>query len=336
MTKEDRIIAFKKLGNFLQTFTHENESVHEMELEIRKSQSYNNWFTKSNIRNAISGLCYMLHYEKLEKWLNPYGEPKNKKTIAVIMAGNIPLVGFHDFLSVLIFGYSIKIKLSKNDNKLLKIIVAELINIQPEFKNMISFSDRNLKNFDAIIATGSNNSKMYFESYFSKYPSLIRSNRTSVAILNGKESLEDRKGLAKDIFSYFGLGCRSITKIFIPKNYNLDLLFEVFYDYKEVIQNNKYVNNYDYNKAIFLMGSNKIVENGFLILKEDKSLHSPVSVLYYEYYDDIKMVKQHLSRLSEEIQCICGQGHLPFGKTQLPELDDYADGKNTLDFLNTI
>ena len=336
MTKDDRINAFKKLGDFLNNFTLENDSNsnHPLELEIKRSQIFNKWFTQSNVRSAISGICYMLKQENLQNWMKDYTEPLQRKTVAVIMAGNIPIVGFHDFLSVLISGHAIKIKLSKDDNKLFPLIVSELVTINSEFKNLISFSDNNLKGFDAIIATGSNNSKIYFDSYFSSYPSLIRGNRTSIAILNGQESLEERKGLAKDIFSYFGLGCRSITKLFIPRDYNLDLLFEVFYDYKDVALNNKYVNNYDYNKAVFLMGSNVIVENGFLILKEENSsLHSPVSVLYYEYYDQIDALKKHLGTLSEEVQCICGDGYLPFGKTQMPELEDYADGVNTLEFL---
>lgn len=339
MTKDDRINAFKKLGDFLSNYTLEidSNSSHPFEVEIQRSQIYNKWFTKSNVRSAISGVCYMLSQQSLNEWMKDYKEPSQPKTVAVIMAGNIPIVGFHDFLSVLICGHSIKVKLSKDDNKLFPLIVAELININSEFKDLISFSDNNLKGFDAIIATGSNNSKIYFDSYFSSYPSLIRGNRTSVAILNGQETLEERKGLAKDIFSYFGLGCRSITKIFIPRDYNLDLLFEVFYEYNEVNLNNKYANNYDYNKAIFLMGSNVIIENGFIILKEDdSSLHSPVSVLYYEYYDEISSIRNHVDSLSEEIQCVCGEGFLPFGKAQTPEIDDYADGVNTIDFLSKI
>ena len=336
MTKDDRINAFKKLGDFLNDFTLENDSKsnHPFELEIKRSQISNKWFTQSNVRSAISGICYMLKKENLQNWMKDFIEPLQRKTIAVIMAGNIPIVGFHDFLSVLISGHAIKIKLSKDDDKLLPLIVSELITINSEFESLISFSDNNLKGFDAIIATGSNNSKIYFDSYFSSYPSLIRGNRTSIAILNGQESLEERKGLAKDIFSYYGLGCRSITKLYIPRDYNLDLLFEVFYEYKDVALNNKYVNNYDYNKAVFLMGSNVIIENGFLILKEENSsLHSPVSVLYYEYYDQMDTLKKHLDSLNEEIQCICGDGYLPFGKTQMPELEDYADGVNTLEFL---
>jgi hypothetical protein len=339
MTKDDRINAFKKLGDFLIEFTIENKaySTHPLEVTIQKSHLYNKWFTKDNVRKAIGGICQMLKQEKLVNWLQDCPKSINRKTVAVIMAGNIPIVGFHDFLSVLIYGHAIKIKLSKDDNKLFPLIVTELIRINPAFKDLISFSDNNLKDFDAIIATGSNNSKIYFDSYFSSYPSLIRGNRTSVAILNGKESLEERKGLANDIFSYFGLGCRSITKLFLPKGYNLDLLFEVFYDYKDIILNNKYVNNYDYNKAIFLMGSNEIIENGFLILKEDHiSLHSPVSVLYYQYYDDVSLIHEKIESLNDEIQCVCGDGYLSFGKTQLPELDDYADGVNTLEFLSRI
>jgi hypothetical protein len=339
MTKDDRINAFKMLGDFLKNFTlvKDSNSNHPFEIEIQRSQMFNKWFTQSNVRSAIGGICYMLKQENLQNWMNDHLEPLQRKTVAVIMAGNIPIVGFHDFLSVLISGHAIKIKLSKNDNKLFPLIVSELVSINPEFKNLISFSDNNLKDFDAIIATGSNNSKIYFDSYFSSYPSLIRGNRTSVAILNGQESLQERKGLAKDIFSYFGLGCRSVTKLFLPRDYDLNLLFEVFYDYKDIVLNNKYVNNYDYNKAVFLMGNNVIIENGFLILKEENSfLQSPVSVLYYEYYDDMDCLKKDLDSLSEEIQCICGHGYLPFGKTQMPELEDYADGVNTLEFLSKL
>jgi hypothetical protein len=214
--------------------------------------------------------------------------------------------------------------------------VDQLINIEPRFKNMISFSERNLKDFDAIIATGSNNSNTYFNDYFSSYPNIFRANRTSVAILDGSETIAQRKGLANDIFSYFGLGCRSVTKIYVPKGYDLDLLFNVFYDFKDVMLNNKYTNNYDYNKAVYMMGKHSIIENGFLILKQDKGLHAPVSVLFYEYYNDRLELQKQLDKLKNQIQCVCGKGFLPFGLTQKPSLTDYADGVDTLSFLSKL
>ena len=335
MTKDNTINAFIKLGEFLSSFDKERmKNVnHPLEIMIKKNQVYNAWFNPMNIRQSIIAIAKNLKADNLTKWSLEISDDILPKTVAVIMAGNIPLVGFHDFLSVLISGHNIKIKLSKDDDKLLPIIVEELISIEPKLQNRISFSSRNLNNFDAIIATGSNNSKTYFNSYFSSYPNIIRSNRTSVAILDGTESKADLQSLATDIFSYFGLGCRSITKLYLPEKYDLDILFEVFYSFKDVIQNTKYANNYDYNKAIYLMGKHKIIENGFLILKEDTNIHSPVSVLFYEFYDNKDDLNNHLINMRDELQCICGKDYLKFGSAQRPKLTDYADGIDTLDFL---
>jgi hypothetical protein len=338
MTKDYRINAFVKLGSVLGDFISEKgvENQEKLEKAILQSKLSNGWFTSENVRISILEISNLLKRDNLESWLKELDEEVQEKTVAVVMASNIPLVGFHDFLSVLMSGHKIQIKLSKSDDKLLPCIVDYLIEIAPDFKDKIEFSPFKLEGFDAVIATGSDNSSMYFDSYFGKYPNCIRKSRTSVAILTGEETLEQRKELAKDVFQYFGLGCRNVTKVYLPIGYSLDLLFEAFYDYKELVLNNKYVNNYDYNKAIYLMGSNKIIENGFLIMKEDKGLLSPVSVLHYEFYEDIKDVHDEIEGLKDKIQCVVGQGFVPFGMAQSPSLEEYADGINTLDFLKSI
>ena len=250
------------------------------------------------------------------------------------MAGNIPLVGFHDFLSVLILGHRVIIKMSSSDNVLIKMIIEQLLNLAPEFYGKIAFVD-NLKDnkFDAVIATGSDNSAKYFQYYFKNIKQIIRKNRRSIAIIEGTESNLQLKGLADDIFSYFGLGCRNISKVFIKNGYDLDKLFEVFYPYKEIIEHKKYRNNYDYNKAVFLMGKNQLIENGFLLMKKDKSLQSPVAMLYYEYYDQISTVERYIEENVDQLQCIVSKKNTSFGSAQYPSLLDYADGIDTIEFL---
>ena len=337
MIIEDRIKAFEKLGDFLLDFCNENpNSNHPLETIIKSSSSFNGWFTSSNIRSSISAICINLCSTKLSSWLSSYSIPvEAKKNVSIIMAGNIPLVGFNDFLCVLMSGHRAIIKLSSKDNRLFLPIIEELIIIEPRFEDDIKLVDQ-LENFDAVIATGNNESFRHFEYYFKDYPTLLRKSRTSVAILTGKESLDERKALANDIFLYYGLGCRNVTKLYIPKNYDLNLLFEVFFEYQDVVLNNKYANNYDYYKAIYMMGNQNILENGFIILKEDKALHSPVAVLNYEYYDEKESLVLQLEELKEDIQCIVGMDFIPFGKAQQPNLEDYADGVDTLRFLETI
>ena len=337
MIIEDRIKAFEKLGDFLMDFCYENpNSNHPLETIIKSSSSFNGWFTSSNIRSSISAICINLCSTKLSSWLSSYSIPvEAKKNVSIIMAGNIPLVGFNDFLCVLMSGHRAIIKLSSKDNRLFLPIIEELIIIEPRFEDDIKLVDQ-LENFDAVIATGNNESFKYFEYYFKDYPSLLRKSRTSVAILTGEESLDERKALANDIFLYYGLGCRNVTKLYIPKNYDLNLLFEVFFEYQDVVLNNKYANNYDYYRAIYMMGNHNILENGFLILKEDKALYSPVAVLNYEYYDEKESLALQLDELKEDIQCIVGKDFIPFGKAQQPNLEDYADGVDTLRFLEAI
>lgn len=253
------------------------------------------------------------------------------------MAGNIPLVGFHDLLSVLITGNKALVKLASNDKKILPILIQYLIKIEPEFCNMVEFTEEKLTNFDAVIATGSNNSARYFEYYFGKYPHIIRKNRNSVAVLTGNETQEELALLGKDIFQYFGLGCRSVSKIFVPRNYNFELFFKAVYPYSNLLDYKKYSNNYDYNKAVYLMSLFPILDNGFLLLKEDFSYTSPIATLFYEYYDSLQELINKLAADKDQLQCIVSNemilNSIPFGSTQSPDLWDYADGIDTIDFL---
>ena len=334
MNLKQRIKAFTELGEYLITDIQNNSSE-----QLHLAEVINPWFTFENIDKALNAWNKQLKIDMLNAWLKPYKlqELENPKKVLVIMAGNIPLVGFHDFLTVLVTGHKVVVKMSSADNVLFKVIIERLLIIAPEFNESIVFID-DIKNrkFDAVIATGSDNSAKYFEYYFKGAKKIIRKNRRSVAIIDGTESNIELKGLASDIFAYFGLGCRNVSKLFLPKGYDLNKLFNVFFPYSYLVDHKKYGNNYDYNKAIFLMGSNKLVENGFLIMKEDKSLLSPVAMLYYEYYDDMYTVEQFVEENAEQLQCIVSKKDIPFGNTQQPNLWDYADGVDTVDFLREL
>jgi len=262
------------------------------------------------------------------------------KLVAIIMAGNIPLVGFHDFLSVLISGHRALVKQSSNDKYLLPYLAKYLEFVEPEFKGIISFTEDKLENFDAVIATGSNNTARYFEYYFKHKPSIIRNNRNSIAVLNGKETLEDIQALSEDIFRYYGLGCRNVSKLFVPKGYNFDLFFQGMYHWHPIIEKTKYANNYDYNKAVYLMSEFDMLENGFLMIKEDASAVSPIATVFYEYYDNPEKLKLKLSQEKDAIQCIVSKGfienEIAFGHTQKPQLWDYADDVDSIEFLLAI
>ena len=335
-------IAFVKLGHFLREFvtleTPNDEWSQKLEDAIALSKHKNGWFTRENVIHALESWGQLLTEEKLSDWLKPYDLDKNKpKKVALIMAGNIPLVGFHDFMSVLITGNKVLAKLSSNDNALILFIKDYLISIEPLLKDTIEISDGKMEGFDAVIATGSNNTSRYFEHYFSKVPNIIRKNRNSIAVLTGRESKEQINALGEDIFRYYGLGCRSVSKVFVPENYDFATLFEAVYSYHPIIEHVKYANNYDYNKAVYLMSEFKILDNGFLILKEDKSYSSPIASLFYERYDSLDNLKKRLSQDAKELQCIVGEGvintEIAFGNTQQPSLKDYADNVDTVDFL---
>lgn len=353
MNLEQRIEAFAKLGDFLKQFKpigikkHEDSEFNNLffdafKMQINRAQEYNGWFNKHNVLKAFESWSDALTLENLTKWTSNYNFNKetNAKNVAIIMAGNIPLVGFHDFLSVLISGHNVIVKQSSNDKYFLPLIAKFLEHYNTKFKNKITFTESNLTNFDAVIATGSNNTTRYFEYYFGKYPNIIRNNRNSVAILTGNETPEELECLGDDIFQYFGLGCRSVSKIFVPKDYNFDSLFNALYKFKDIINYKKYENNYDYNKAIYLMSLFKLQENGFIMLKEDKNYASPIATLFYEYYDSFDDLILKLELESEQIQCVVSNKNtsnfVKFGETQQPKLWDYADGIDTLNFLLTI
>jgi len=332
MNLENRISAFVELGEQLSTHKFTDEFYNKVE-------SNNPWFVKENIIFAVQELSELLTKEKLTSWLSKYPDLNNNKEIkkvAVITAGNIPLVGFHDFLSVLISGNAILVKLSGKDNFLLKEIANLLIEIEPKFAGRIEFSDAIIKGFDAIITTGSNNSAKHFNYYFEKYPHIIRQNRNSVALLSGDESEERLFALADDIFKYFGLGCRNVSKLFIPQDMEIGRIFESFNNYAHYLNHNKYANNYDYNRSIYLMNNIKFLDNGFAILREDESYASPISVIYYQRYTDVNVVKQELEANSDIIQIVVSdmsEKFIKFGKAQKPDLNDYADNVDTIMFL---
>jgi hypothetical protein len=347
MSNQERIKAFVQLGHFLEHFEVEkpwvdySDGVSQQDHEeftkvIEYVKHHNGWFTTEMVRKSIRGINTWLKQDKLEQWVSKYKFGESKKTVAVIMAGNIPLVGFHDVLCVLLSGNKLMAKFSSDDDVLMPLILKYLVQIEPAFDELIRISNQRLTSFDAVIATGSNNSARYFEAYFSKYPHIIRKNRTSVAIIDGTESDKELRLLGNDVFDFYGLGCRNVTKIYIPEGYDLNKIFGAFYDFKEVINHKKYANNYDYHKAIFLMNQDELIENGFILLKEDKSIFSPIGMLHYEYYENINSVYKELELQKELVQCIVGKNNIQFGNTQKPAIDDYADGINTMEFLEGI
>mgnify|MGYP000095965689 FL=1 len=352
MDLETKKNVFVTLGRFLNQFAENNSnkdlSVPHTELFFEKfeqliqlSQSHNGWYTPEQVYFSIQSWAKALTQENLDQWTSCYDfTTTESKTIALILAGNIPLVGFHDFISVLISGHNVLVKTSSDDQHLLPFLAKYLITIEPQLANKITFVEGKLEGFDAVIATGSNNTARYFEYYFKDKPSIIRKNRNSVAVLNGQETKEQLIALGEDIFRYFGLGCRNVSKLFVPKGYSFDAFFEAIFEYQDVIHYEKYANNYDYNKAVFLMSNYKLLDNGFLTLKEDSSHASPISSVFYEYYDSLSEIEKRLESEAETIQCIVSnnlvQNSIPFGKTQRSQLWDYADHVDTISFSLTI
>ena len=338
MNIKERIDSFAELGKVLRNSLSEKEGEGSSGLSdlINKQHLKNPWFTSENVRAAIKAIAGELTEENLIRWTNAYPELSkncNPVKVGVIMAGNIPLVGFHDFLSVLISGNILRAKTSSKDSELIIKIGELLCSINPGFREKIEFAEGPLSGFDVVIATGSNNSSRYFEYYFDKYPNIIRKNRNSIAIIEGDETEAELKSLGTDIFLYFGLGCRSVSKIFIPKGYDLSVLVSNWEFFSGIINNTKYGNNYDFNKAVCMVNKDNFHDTGYLLLKEDKGLSSPVSVLYYEYYDTHYALKQQTEAMKEKIQCVVGSHYVPFGKAQSPHLWDYADGIDTIEFL---
>lgn len=346
MDLNQRINALDQLAKAMDSFVQgnlKNDVWNELlENAVCNAEINNRWFTRKNILHAITNLAGMMQAGLLRQWVDNYpglqqqnGKPK---TVAVIMAGNIPLAGFHDFLCVLVSGHNFSGKLSSQDKFLLPACASILTAIEPGFASRISFAEGHLSSFDAVIATGSNNSARYFEQYFGGFPHIIRQHRNSAAILDGSETAADLKGLADDIFMYFGLGCRSVSFLMVPKGYDFQNFYTAMNAWDEVRNHNKYMNNYTYNTSLLLMDSISYLDNGFLILRLSDSPASPVSVVHYMEYQDSQSALKFIETHKNSLQCVAGKTELlpeivPFGKTQQPSLRDYADGVDTMAFL---
>ncbi|MEO8820317.1 MAG: acyl-CoA reductase [Ginsengibacter sp.] len=328
MNLEERITIIIKLKEYLM------EDSEELKLVKQNAYEKNKWFTREFIDLSIKNICEnYLDEKKLLVWANHYHIDDNiqPQKIGVVMAGNIPLVGFHDFLSVFITGHHLVIKLSDKDDVLLKHLIDKMIGWNAKISSVVKTAEM-LKDCDAYIATGSNNSARYFNRYFGKYPSVIRSNKTSVAVLSGDETISQLTSLADDVYLYFGLGCRNVTKLWVPKNYDFAMLLDVFKKYNYFSDLTKYRNNYDYNLALLIMNNKYYMTNESIILSENENVFSPVSVLNYSFYENEKSVTEQLEN-NASIQCVVGNKYIPFGKSQSPGLFDYADGIDTIKFL---
>lgn len=346
MNLQKRIKAMAGLGSQMNSRAEAGDEA--FEVLCRQAYLKNNWFTRGNIEQALLAWAGQLTEEKITNWLSEYSivNETTEKRVGVINAGNIPLVGLHDMVSVLLCGHRYTGKNSSEDNLLLPYFASLLEEIEPGFKERIEFVDR-LTEFDAVIATGSNNSARYFESYFAKVPHIIRKNRSAVAVLTGNERSGDFGKLGMDIFQYFGMGCRNVSKMFVPKGYDFKNFFEGIYEFNDVMQHSKYMNNFDYNNAMLLMKLVPFLQNGFLIIHEDDRVASPIAVVHYEMYADKNELVKKLDAAEDQIQCLVTNEKLDlksalktrqvgFGKAQSPALNEYADGVDTIAFLSSL
>jgi hypothetical protein len=338
MTLPQRISAFVILGQqWHATITSNNNDWQEL---CRMARVHNAWFEKPNVEQQFLSFVQLLTVDNLTALAANYNFNTTPKNVGIIAAGNIPIVAFHDVLCTLLAGHNVVLKLSSDDQLLMRYVVQCLHNIEPQFN--ITLTER-LNTIDAVIATGSNNSARYFEYYFGKHPHIIRKNRNSVAVLTGNETEQELEGLAADVCNYFGLGCRNVCKVYLPTGYNLDKIFNVLFPYQYMVNNQKYGNNYDYNRALLMMKQIPFLENGFMMLREDTTLAASVAILNYEYYTDVSAVEIHLNQHLQQLQCVVAAPNLlpsiktvNFGTTQQPSLLDYADDVDTLSFLSTL
>ncbi|WP_185871543.1 acyl-CoA reductase [Blattabacterium cuenoti] len=345
------IKAFDILGCFLREvkkfYAHEKylskcykKFFYSFQKIIKKVTIENSWFRIEDLLITFDQWGKNLEKGKLESWMNKYSlNKRNSKKVLVIMPGNVPMVGFHDFICVILSGHKIIIKLSEEDNLLLPFLCRIIIHEKPILQKRIKFSNNILnEKFDFVIATGNNNTTRYFEYYYRKYPILLRKSRTSVSVLQGTETEKELVSLNKDMLTYSGRGCRNIGKIFIPHNYDVYLILEKSLICEYITKNKKYIDNYKYYLSIYTMNQVSLKKNHFLLFKEEKNYHSPISVVYYEFYNNLNQLKKTIIEKKNHIQCIVSKNFLekeiPFGKTQYPKLEDYADGIDTIQFLN--
>lgn len=344
MNIENQVLGLTKVSDYIKAFLAKNqedynENDSDFELLLEKSKTENQWFTIENQKFALQQWADLLTEENINNWLKEYSISKISKRVGLIMAGNIPLVGFHDVISVVLSNHIPVIKLSSKD----KYIIPFLLKKWNEFSEgnvQFEFVER-LENFDAVIATGSNNTARYLEYYFKNHLNIIRKNRTSVAVLKGDETEEELRLLANDIFQYFGLGCRNVTRILIPQDFVIDRLFESFIDFQDIINHNKYANNYEYNRAVYLLNQDKFWDNNFVMMKEDEKLFSPLSVINFSRYSSLDEVRSFIAENEENIQCVVAKDELgfdsiEFGEAQNPGLNTYADNVDTMKFLSLI
>ena len=344
MTLANRIKSFEILGDLLRRYPQSSEET-DMALLVeaaRLASERNPWFTPNHIAIALNNLGQVLTHEILERWLSVYTKKIEsvhaQKKIGVVMAGNIPAVGFHDFLCVLMSGHQLNAKLSSSDDQLLPAMANILSRHMPEWQENIVFTSGKLENFDAIIATGNTNTSRYFEFYFGRYPHIIRKNRNSIAVLSGHETKEELQCLADDIMLFFGMGCRSISKIYMPSGYIFEPLIHALGKYDYFANHHKYRNNYDYFKSIFMVAQVPFIDTGFILLKEDPEIASPIAVLHYEFYDNPEEVAERIIQNQTSIQCVISKMSLGIkalspGEGQNPALWDYADQTDTMEFL---
>ena len=334
MSLEERIEAFAQLGEKLSTWP----GTEYYETLKRQAQAKNNWFIAEHIDLSIAGIQKLLKSASLEKWTRNYQlEQISSKCVGIVMAGNIPMVGFHDLLSVLISGHKVAVKMSSQDELLMGAVIKALLEVAPTFRKFIEIRTQ-LKNIDAVIATGSDNSSRYFDYYFSKIPNVIRKNRTSVAILTGDETEAELNLLWSDIYQYFGMGCRNVSKLLIPKGYDLPQMLRKWENKGDLTQHHKYFNNYEYNKSIYLVNKTPHLDTGYGLWLEEEALVSPISVTYYWQYGSQEELNNWITENAEKIQCIVSRddAHIAFGQAQYPEVWDYADGVDTLVFLERV
>ncbi len=332
--RENILRAFVLLGKYI------DEEQEEIEQLIEKAYQHNTWFSPNETKHALNAWKGLLKQDALENWLNNYTERHiEPKKVGLILAGNIPMVGFHDVCSVLLSGHIAQLKLSSQDTILIKHLLNKLVEFEPSLSSKIIYEDR-MNTIDAIIATGSNNSARHFDYYFGKIPNIIRRNRNSIAVLTGEETSEDFVNLGEDIFRYYGQGCRNVSKLFVPRDYNFSPMLDALEVFNYIGDQSKYLNNYNYYKSIYLVNREHHLDNGFLLLKENESMQAPLSVLYFEYYDDLNLLKEKLQVQENQIQCIVAKDDLhlhnqqvTFGKSQAPGWMDYADGVDTMKFL---
>lgn len=339
MQLKKQIFTFSQLGDFLL----DNSNDDQIKTLASATRNENAWFTEDNIRLSLENISKVyLNTHFLEQFVSKHQPNENKlpKKVGMVLAGNIPVVGFHDLLCVVLSGNIALIKLSSSDSVLMKFIINKLFELNPDFRNYIQIADR-LNDADALIATGSDNTAKHFEYYFAKKPHIIRKNRSSIAILRGDETKTDLGNLGNDIFQYFGLGCRNVSKLYVPKGYIFDKFYEAIEYWNTICLHHKYNNNYDYNKSIYLVNRVIHLDNGFLLLKEDEALVSPISVCFWETYNNEEHLKTLIENKRDKIQCIVSKGgyfenSYSFGEAQMPKLDDFADGVNTMEFLKNI